>query len=82
MNIAYFISSHGFGHATRASAVMDALALRDPQTHFDIYSGTPEWLFRDSYISNYTYHPGAVDVGLVQSGPMDHDLQRTVEALQ
>ena len=81
MNIAYFISSHGFGHATRASAIMDALNIRDPEIHFEIFSGTPEWLFMDSGLSNYTYHPGAVDVGLVQRDPMAHDLPKTVETV-
>lgn len=28
--IAFFISAHGFGHASRASAVMAALRQRDP----------------------------------------------------
>lgn len=78
LNVAYFISSHGFGHASRASAIMDALSARIPQIHFEIYTGTPEWLFTDSAVRNYTYHPGAVDVGLVQSSPMEHDLPKTV----
>ena len=78
MNIAYFISSHGFGHASRASAIMEALSFNDPQIHFDIYTGTPEWLFRDAGLKNFTYHPGAVDVGLVQLNPMDHDLPQSV----
>ena len=78
MKIAYFISSHGFGHASRASAIMEALTALDPQIRFDIYTGTPEWLFRDAGLTNFTYHPGAVDVGLVQLNPMDHDLPRSV----
>ena len=79
MKIAYFISSHGFGHASRASAIMEALTALDPEIKFEIFTGTPEWLFRDAGLDNFTYHPGAVDVGLVQTGPMDHDLPRSVE---
>lgn len=81
LKIAYFISSHGFGHASRASAVMAALTERTPGIRFDIYTGTPEWLFRDSGLTNITCHPGAVDVGLVQRNPMEHDLPKTVEAV-
>lgn len=81
MKIAYFISSHGFGHATRASAVMNALAERDPEIHFEIFTGTPEWLFRDAKIPSFGYHPGAVDVGMVQRSPMEHDLPATVRAV-
>ncbi len=78
MNIAYFISSHGFGHATRASAIMEELRLKDQSIHLDIFSGTPEWLFTDSHVTAFTYHPGAVDVGLVQKSAMEHDLPATV----
>ena len=81
MNIAYFISSHGFGHASRASAIMEAIHGRDPEVRFEIFSGTPEWLFRDSYLTDYQYHGGAVDVGLVQRSPMEHDLPKTIEAV-
>lgn len=81
MNIAYFISSHGFGHASRASAIMEAIYDRDPQIRFEIFTGTPEWLFRDAYLTNYQYHDGAVDVGLVQRSPMEHDLPKTIEAV-
>ena len=78
MNIAYFISSHGFGHASRASAIMEALSELSDNIHFDIFTGTPEWLFQDAGLQNYTYHPGAVDVGLVQLNPMEHDLPQSV----
>ena len=53
MKYAFFVTSHGFGHASRASAVMDALSLRDPQARFEIFSGTPEWLFLDSGVRNF-----------------------------
>ena len=57
---------------------MEALSARIPDVHFDIFTGTPEWVFRDSGLTNITYHPGAVDVGLVQNSPMRHDLPATV----
>lgn len=82
MNIAYFISSHGFGHASRSSAIMEMLRILDPSIRFDIFTGTPEWLFRDSHVSGYTFHPGAVDVGLVQSSPMEHDLPASARAIR
>ena len=82
MKIAYFISSHGFGHATRATAIMTALRSRDPEIRFEIFTGTPEWLFLDAGMTNYIYHPGAVDVGLVQKSPMEHDLPKTIKAVE
>ena len=82
MKIAYFISSHGFGHASRASAIMEALSAKSADIIFEIYTGAPEWLFRDARLKNFNYHPGAVDVGLVQLSPMDHDLPRSVELIR
>ncbi len=82
LRIAYFISSHGFGHATRSTAIMSALRSRDPEISFEIFTGTPEWLFLDAGLTHYTYHPGAVDVGLVQKSPMEHDLPKTIEAVE
>ena len=81
MEIAYFISSHGFGHASRSSAIMNAMFDRVPQLHFDIFTGTQEWLFHDAGLRNITYHPGAVDVGMVQKTPMEHDIERTAETV-
>lgn len=81
MKIAFFITSHGFGHASRSSAVLNALSEKMPDTHFEIYTGTPEWLFLDSFVKNFSFHPGAVDIGLVQTRPMEHDLPATIRAV-
>lgn len=78
MNIAYFISSHGFGHAARSSAIINCLLEKEPSLHFEVFSGTARWFFEDSFVSHYDYHSGAVDVGLVQKSPMEQDLPRTI----
>jgi len=36
--IAYFISSHGFGHAARAAAVMETLSESNPGVRFEIFT--------------------------------------------
>jgi len=36
--IACFISPHGYGHAARAAAVMEALHLLDPGKEFEIFT--------------------------------------------
>ncbi|GAB4426489.1 MAG: hypothetical protein Kow0031_06250 [Anaerolineae bacterium] len=82
MRIAYFISSHGFGHATRASAVMAALAAQLPAVQFDIFSRVPRWLFEDSLPGRFDYHPLTTDVGLVQRNSLHEDIPATVAALR
>ncbi|MFA5836350.1 MAG: hypothetical protein WC837_05285 [Bellilinea sp.] len=77
----YFITAHGFGHAARASAVMQALQARLPNVHFDLFTQVPEWFFRDSVSAGFTYHNFASDVGLVQTSPFSEDLPATLAKL-
>jgi hypothetical protein len=79
--IAYFISPHGFGHAARASAVMNAVHAVDPTIRFEIFTTVPPWFFEESLTVPYAYHTLQTDVGLVQDTPLRADLERTVEAL-
>jgi hypothetical protein len=81
MNLACFISSHGFGHAARAAAVMAALHARRPAFHFEIFTQVPRWFFDDSLTGPFAYHPVLTDVGLVQTSPLDEDLAQTVQRL-
>ena len=79
--IAYFISAHGLGHATRACAIMAAVHDREPGWHFHIFTEAPEWVFRESNTGPYTYHRAVTDVGLVQASPLVEDLAATLERL-
>jgi hypothetical protein len=81
LNISVFISSHGFGHAARASAVISALAKSQPECHFDIYTKAPAWFFQESLSAGYTLHPVVTDIGVIQETPMHEDLPATVQAL-
>ena len=53
--VAFFVSSHGFGHAARASAVAEALLAIRPQTSFAFYSEAPAWFFEDSLGESSVY---------------------------
>jgi len=75
--VAYFISSHGFGHAARASAVMAALQDRLPSISFEIFTQIPRWAFDDSAVWHWHYHAETTDVGLVQDTPLEADLAAT-----
>jgi hypothetical protein len=79
--IAYFVTPHGFGHAARAAAVMEALSEIDTGVQFDIFTTVPSWFFQDSVSAPYTYHRLVTDIGLVQKNAFKADLEDTLHAL-
>jgi hypothetical protein len=81
IHLAYFISSHGFGHGARAAAVMAAVHRIAPKVCFDLFTTVPSWFFSVSLAGPYEYHPCMSDVGLVQRGPLHEDLPETVSLL-
>lgn len=61
---------------------MQALRVRLPGVHFDLFTQAPEWFFHDSLSGGFTYHNFASDVGLVQATPFTEDLPATVAKLK
>ena len=81
LNIAYFVSAHGFGHAARSAAVMAAIRQRSPEVRFHIFTQAPDWFFADTLADFHTYHPMETDVGLVQRSPLEEDMEETLTRL-
>ncbi len=80
-SIACFVSPHGFGHAARACAVLNALHGARPALRCHIFTTVPRWFFVESLSDCFEYHHCCTDVGLVQISPLEEDLAATVEAL-
>ncbi len=80
----FVVSPHGFGHAARASAVIEALVGLVPGLRVDIATTVPEWFFTDALPAeiDLRLHPVEVDVGLVQRGPFDEDAAATAARLE
>lgn len=81
LTIAYFVTSHGFGHAARTCAVIAALQRKQADIRFEIFTQTPHWFFRDSLDGPFFYHEIQSDVGFVQADPLHEDLDATIRAL-
>lgn len=82
MNIAFFISSHGYGHAAREAAIISALRSRDPSILISIYTETPASFFIQSGINDIQFHAVKTDIGLVQNSPFQSDLEETIRQLK
>lgn len=80
--VAYFVTPHGFGHAARATAIMQALQAQNPELVLHIYTRVPERFFRDSLRQPFVYHECQTDLGLVQRSSLEVDLEASVTALQ
>lgn len=81
LTMAYFISSHGLGHAARAAAVMEAIYDRNPSIRFEIFTLAPEWFFKETLSGAFKYHAIRTDVGLAQRTPFHEDLSDTLTDL-
>ena len=81
-NLAFFVTPHGFGHAARASAVMDALSRFPEPCRFEIFTEAPRWFFDDSVSSPFGYHKVLTDIGFVQNTPFQEDVRKTLRHLE
>lgn len=80
--VAYFITPHGYGHTTRACAVMLALRKVYPEVFFDIFTQIPHWLFAVSLGNGFQMHELMTDVGLVQDTAMVENIPKTIQELR
>ncbi len=79
---AYFVTAHGFGHAARAAAIVEALGRRLPRCEVDLLTSVPRWFFEESLSVRFRYRELQCDVGLVQKSPVEEDLAATLVALE
>lgn len=80
--IAYFITPHGYGHAARSCAVMQAVHDLDSSARFEVFTLVPRHFFEQSLRLPFNYHPTLSDVGLAQQTPLRADLRETLRRLR
>ena len=81
--LTYVVSSHGFGHAARACAVIEALLEQVEALHVTVVGDVPPWFLHDSLGPRlpHRHMPLPTDVGLAQRTALDEDLSTTVDRL-
>ena len=66
MTILYYVSGHGYGHATRSSEIMRALARRAPETRVVVRTNAPAHLFAGIGGVTVQSTPHSLDPGAVE----------------
>jgi len=69
--IAYFVSSHGFGHAARTRTILETLQKRAAVT---VFSTTPNWFWGNLAVDHVSYQ---ADIGCIQQGTLNIDERAT-----
>ncbi len=78
MSIAFYISGHGFGHATRDIELINALGRRRPDLDVAVRSAAPKWLFDLTLTRPVAWEPLECDTGVVQLDSLRLDAQETM----
>ncbi|MFN8058212.1 MAG: hypothetical protein U0Q12_03545 [Vicinamibacterales bacterium] len=80
MSIVFYVSGHGFGHASRDIEVINAVAALDPALAIHIRTSTPAWIFERTLRAPAILAPGAVDTGVVQVDSLRLDARGSLVA--
>ena len=73
--IVFYISGHGFGHASRSIEVIRALVRRQPDLRITVKTTAPPWLFER--LAGVRYERCDVDVGMTQRDSLTIDVADT-----
>jgi L-arabinokinase len=76
--IVFYISGHGFGHASRQVEVINALSERRPDLDVIIRSAVDPALLARTIRGPYQLRPGPCDSGVVQTNSVSHDDDATI----
>ena len=77
---AFFVTPHGFGHASRAAAVAESLTRRFPPCQFEFFTTIPKHHIAAS-VENFHYQTLNCDVGMAQADALRADLPKTLQRL-
>ena len=76
--VVFYISGHGFGHASRTIEVINALVDRRPDLRILIRSSATPWLIERTVRPGVTLVPGEVDTGVVQVDSLTLDAAESI----
>ena len=78
MSVAFYISGHGFGHASRSIELINALIDRRPGLRVIVRTQAAPWLFKRTAHSSIVLSPVETDTGVVQIDSLRLDAAETI----
>ncbi|MBI2828858.1 MAG: hypothetical protein HYX77_06270 [Acidobacteria bacterium] len=76
--IVFYVSGHGFGHASRAIEVINAVLARRPETRIGVRTSAPRWLFDLTVKGKIAFSTLECDTGVVQIDALTLDEADTI----
>ncbi len=76
--LVFYISGHGFGHASRDIEVINAVGRLSPSTRIIVRTSAPQWLFDLTTTVPHEFHRIDTDTGIVQPDSVSHDIPETM----
>jgi L-arabinokinase len=76
--VVFYVSGHGFGHASRVIEVINATLARLPGTTIEIRTRAPRWLFDLTVAGPFGFTAADTDVGVVQVDALTPDIDATM----
>jgi UDP:flavonoid glycosyltransferase YjiC (YdhE family) len=78
VSVVFYISGHGFGHASRSIEIINALIDRRPHQRVIIRSSVAPWLVERTARPGVVLSPAEVDTGVVQLGSLNLDATESI----
>ena len=76
--IAFYVSGHGFGHASRDIEVFNELGRRRPEIGVVLRTSAPRWMFDLTLKRPVDWRPRESDTGVVQIDSLSLDAAETI----
>ena len=77
--IVFFVSGHGFGHASRVIEVIGAIRRRAPRVRIAVRTSARRWLFDLTLDAPIEFHEVECDTGVVQLDSLRLDAEATLD---
>jgi hypothetical protein len=76
--VVFYISGHGFGHASRDVEILNALHALAPDVRIVVRTSAPRWLFDLTLTAPVDWQPRECDTGIVQIDSLRLDVEATL----